>query len=304
MSLLTGFVTILAVIACGAALAHTGVLDERSQRTLAELSFLVATPALMLVTISEVDLDTDTVANVAASAASLLGTAALYAVVARTLWRAGGAELLIGALTASYVNAGNLGIAVAAYVVGDAAVVVPTLLVQLVVVQPLSLAYFDHHVGPGSGARAPLRRMVSNPLTIASCVGLVLALTDARLPVLVDEPVRLLANLAIPAMLLAYGATLRLSPPIGGAGQRGEVLAAVLLKLLGMPALAWAVAVALGLEGPALLGVVITAALPTAQNIFLHATRYRAGETLAREVILLTTVACLPVTLILVLLID
>lgn len=304
MELLTGFVTILAVIGCGAALAHTGILDERSQRTLAEVSFFVATPALMLVTISEVDLDTDTVANVVASAASLLGTAALYAVVARTVWRASGGELLIGALTASYVNAGNLGIAVAAYVVGNTAVVVPTLLVQLLLVQPLSLAYLDHRAGRGSGARAVLRRIVTNPLTIASCFGLGLALTGARLPVLVDEPVRLLAGLAIPAMLLAYGAALRLSPRIGGAGQRGEVVAAVLLKLVGMPVVAWAVAVAAGLEGTVLLGVVITAALPTAQNIFLHATRYRVGETLAREVILLTTLACLPVALVVALLLG
>ena len=40
-----------------------------------------------------------------------------------------------------------------------------------------------------------------------------------------------------------------------------------------------------------LLGVVITAALPTAQNIFLHATRYRVGEDVARETILVTTLA-------------
>lgn len=302
MQLLTGFVTILAVIGCGAALAHTGVLDARSQRTLAEVSFFVATPALMLITISEVDIGADTAANVVASATSLLGTAAVYAVVARLAWRAGGAELLIGALTASYVNAGNLGVAVAAYVVGDTAVVVPTLLVQLLLVQPLSLAYLDHRAGRGTGVRSVVRRVVTNPLTVASVVGLVLALTGARLPDLVDAPVRLLAGLAIPAMLLAYGAALRLSPPVGGAGQRGEVLAATSLKLFLMPVIAWTVATAAGLEGTVLLGVVITAGLPTAQNIFLHATRYRAGETLAREVILLTTLGCLPVTFVIALL--
>ena len=42
---------------------------------------------------------------------------------------------------------------------------------------------------------------------------------------------------------------------------------------------------------------VVTAALPTAQNIFLHATRYRVGEDVARETILITTLASLPVVL-------
>ena len=53
-----------------------------------------------------------------------------------------------------------------------------------------------------------------------------------------------------------------------------------------------------------LLGVVITAALPTAQNIFLHATRYRVGEDVARETILVTTVCSLPVALVIAVLLS
>ena len=70
MGLLIGFTTILVVIAIGSALAHTGVLDDRSQRTLGEIAFFVATPALMLVTISRVEVS-GAAANLAASAGSL-----------------------------------------------------------------------------------------------------------------------------------------------------------------------------------------------------------------------------------------
>ena len=42
MGLVIGFTTILVVIAAGAALAHVGVLDLRSQRTLGEIAFFVA----------------------------------------------------------------------------------------------------------------------------------------------------------------------------------------------------------------------------------------------------------------------
>ena len=98
-------------------------------------------------------------------------------------------------------------------------------------------------------------------------------------------------------MLMSYGAALRLSPPLGRAGHNGEVLLASLLKLGVMPVVAWGVGLALGLDDRVLLGVVITAALPTAQNIFLHATRYRVGEDVARETILITTLASLPVAL-------
>lgn len=304
MDLLTGFTTILAVIGAGAFLAHRGVIDERAQRTLAEVSFFVATPALMLTTISRLEIGRDTTANVVASAVSLTTCFLVFALVSRLVWRNEGGDVLIGALVSSYVNAGNLGIAVGAYVVGDAAVVVPTLLVQVLVVQPLSLAYLDRRAGRGTDAGAVVKRLASNPLTIGSAVGLVLAVSGWTLPTIVGQPVALLAGLAIPAMLLSYGAALRLSPPLGRAGQRREVVLATVLKLGVMPVVAWAVGSACGLDGRALLGVVIVAGLPTAQNIFLHSTRYRVGETLAREVVLVTTLGCLPVALLIALLLG
>jgi malonate transporter and related proteins len=295
VGLLTGFTTILVVIACGSALAHVGVLDARSQRTLGEVAFFVASPALMVTIISAIHVE-GAATNLVASATSLGASFVVYAAIAGLRWRRDLGEVLIGSLASSYVNAGNLGIAIAAYVVGDITVVVPTLLVQMLVVQPLALLALDHRAGRG-GAKLAARRLVTNPLTIAALVGLVLALTGWTLPDVVAEPLHLLAGAAIPLMLMSYGAALRLSPPPGRAGHNHEVATVSVLKLGFMPVVAWLVATAMGLDGPVLLGVVMTAALPTAQNIFLHATRYRVGEDVARESILLTTLCSLPVAL-------
>ena len=296
MDLLIGFATILVVIAAGAGLAHAGILDRGSQRTLGEIAFFVASPALMVVTISQVRLDA-AADNLVASTVSLAACFTAYAVLARLRWRLSTGPLLIGALSSSYVNAGNLGIAMAAYVVGDITVVVPTLLVQMMLVQPIALIVLDRLTGRGEGVTAALRRLVTNPLTISAVVGVVLALTGWELPPVVESPLEMMAGAAIPLMLMSYGAALRLSPPLGRAGHNGEVLLASVLKLAVMPVVAWAVGLGLGLDGRVLLGVVITAALPTAQNIFLHATRYRVGEDVSRETILITTLASLPVAL-------
>jgi len=296
MGLLIGFTTILVVIAAGAALAHVGVLDRRSQRTLGEIAFFVASPALMVVTISQVHLET-AAANLVASTVSLGACFIAYVVIARLRWGLDTGSLLLGALSSSYVNAGNLGIAIAAYVVGDITVVVPTLLVQMLLVQPAALIVLDRITGRGEGVGPAVRRLVTNPLTISAAVGLVLATTGWRLPAALLSPLEMLAGAAIPLMLMSYGAALRLSPPIGRAGHNGEVVLATVLKMAVMPVVAWLVGVALGLDDRVLLGVVITAALPTAQNIFLHATRYRVGEDVSRETILVTTLASLPVAL-------
>ena len=296
MGLLIGFTTILVVIAAGAALAHVGVLDRRSQRTLGEIAFFVASPALMVVTISKVHLET-AAANLVASTISLGACFVAYVVIARLRWGLDSGSLLLGALSSSYVNAGNLGIAIAAYVVGDITVVVPTLLVQMLLVQPAALIVLDRITGRGEGVGPAVRRLVTNPLTISAVVGLVLATTGWRLPAALLSPLEMLAGAAIPLMLMSYGAALRLSPPIGRAGHNGEVVLATVLKMAVMPLVAWLVGLALGLDDRVLLGVVITAALPTAQNIFLHATRYRVGEDVSRETILVTTLASLPVAL-------
>ena len=296
MGLLIGFSTILVVIAAGAALAHVGVLDRRSQRTLGEIAFFVASPALMVVTISKVHLET-AAANLVASTISLGACFVAYVVIARLRWGLDTGSLLLGALSSSYVNAGNLGIAIAAYVVGDITVVVPTLLVQMLLVQPAALIVLDRITGRGEGVGPAVRRLVTNPLTISAAVGLVLATTGWRLPTALLSPLEMLAGAAIPLMLMSYGAALLLSPPIGRAGHNGEVVLATVLKMAVMPVVAWLVGVALGLDDRVLLGVVITAALPTAQNIFLHATRYRTGEDVARESILVTTLCSLPIAL-------
>ncbi|PVG84386.1 AEC family transporter [Nocardioides gansuensis] len=303
MGLLTGFFTIIAVIAAGAALAHAGILDIRSQRTLGEIAFFVASPALMVVTIGQLHVG-GAAANLATSAACLAVSFVVYAAIARLRWRVDSGSLVIGALASSYANAGNLGLAIAAYVVGDITVVLPTLLVQMLCVQPLALIALDRITGRGRGTLASLWRLVTNPLTLAAVVGLVLAVTGWELPRLIASPLELLAGAAIPLMLLAYGAALRLSPPVGRAGHNREVLTASVLKMVVMPTLAWLLGTALGLEGAVLLGVVLTAALPTAQNIFLHATRYRTGEDVARETIFVTTLCSLPIALLVALLLG
>ena len=97
-------------------------------------------------------------------------------------------------------------------------------------------------------------------------------------------------------MLLAYGVSLRLGPKPGHGTSAVEIGYITVLKLVVQPFTAYVVArFALGLDDTALLAVTVLAALPTAQNIFVHATRYGHGEVVARDSIFVTTVLSVPV---------
>lgn len=291
-----GFATIGVVIGLGVLLAQLGVLDLAAQRMLSRLSFFVASPALMVTVLGRADVTSVLSRSLVATASAVLVCAVLYLLAARLVWRKPVADTVIGTLSAVYVNAGNLGLPIAAYVLGDAALVAPTLLMQLLVLQPLALAVLDHAVsGRGFSVARALTRPLTNPLTVGSLVGLALAITGVELPRAIEDPLVLVGGMAVPSMLLAYGISLRLGPRPGHGTSAVEIGYITALKLVVQPLTAYVAGrFVLDLDAKALFAVTVLAALPTAQNIFVHATRYRRAEVLARDSIFVTTLLSVP----------
>ncbi|NUO91625.1 MAG: AEC family transporter [Dermatophilaceae bacterium] len=299
VGVLEGFATIAVIVAVGWFLAHRRILDESAQVNLSRLAFHVASPALLLTVMQRTSLDAVLSANLVTSLISFAAVVVLYALVARFRWAGEGlGSRLIGSLSAAYVNAGNLGIPIALYVLGDVAWVAPTLLMQLLIITPVYMALFDSDArGERPTLLRSLRRMFSNPITLGAVAGLLIAVFHLDLPRVVAAPIDLLGAMAVPSMLVAFGISLRRGPrPASGRGA-GHVWTIVGLKILFMPAVALGVGLALGLRREALFAVVVTAALPTAQNIFTYAVRYRREVNLARDTIFISTFASVPVIL-------
>ncbi|MFW6599826.1 AEC family transporter [Propionibacteriaceae bacterium Y2011] len=300
---LSGFAIIAIVIGVGMLLAHLKILDISAQEMLAKLTFFVASPALMINVMGSADVHSLFSTNLIASVAGVAVSAALHIVLARLVWRRSGADTVIGTFASSYVNAGNLGLPIAAYVLGDGSVIAPMLLVQLLLLQPVGLAILDMINSRGSHDGPRWRRWLrlagkplTNPMLIGSVIGVVLAVTGWEPPPVIAEPVNLIGAMAVPAMLIAYGVALRLGP-LPGRGENPAYLAVIAgLKLIIQPMVAGLVGYhLLGLRELALLGVCIIAALPTAQNVFTFALRYRSGIVLARDAIFINTIGSVPV---------
>ena len=133
-----GFWIIGALAGLGFLLAHLGVLDASAQRVLSRLAFFVASPALLVDVLSRTPFAQVVGHNLLVSASSVVITVAVYLAVVVPRWHPDLGEAVIGSLAAAYVNAGNLGIPIAAYVLGDVALMAPTLLLQLVCLTPLA----------------------------------------------------------------------------------------------------------------------------------------------------------------------
>jgi malonate transporter and related proteins len=255
----------------------------------------VLTPALLFTTLSRTDPADLATPALAAFAAAALVTGAAGAALARWRWRWPLGETAVAALCASYVNAGNLGIPIAAYVLGDVAAVAPVLLFQTLLVAPLALAVLDRTGGEAQRRTGlgPARLFLfagRNPIMLGSAAGIAVAASGWRPPAEALRPIVLLGSAAVPVALLALGLALTGGRQPASAGRTVEpAYALVALKALVHPALAYLVARMLGLDGPALLAAAVTAALPTAQNVYVFAARYERAEPLARDVVLLST---------------
>ena len=290
-----GFATIAVIIAFGLLLGHVGVVDARGQRTLGAVAFFLASPALLFSVLQDSDISRVFSGNLVAISAAVLVTSTMTVGVARIRRQELGRSV-VATMCSSYSNAGNLGLPIAAYVLGDTALIAPVLLLQLLVLQPLALTALDVAVSPG---RRSLGQVVSrplrNPITLASMAGIAVAVTDVEVPAAVNDPIGLLGGMAVPSMLLAYGVSLRLGPLPGRGVAPGELGLTVGLKLLAQPAVAYLVGLLVGLDQDALLAVTVISALPTAQNVFIVASRYGRAELLARDAIFVSTLGCVPV---------
>jgi malonate transporter len=302
IGVLTGFGIIGAIILLGYLIGRTELLGPDPRVVLSRLVFFVLSPCLLFTVLSQADVATLFSSVLVVSAIAAVSSAALFVLIAALVWRRPIPEIVIGGLASGYVNANNIGIPVAVYVLGDAALPAPVILLQLVILTPIALTLLDLTTTGRLSVKRILLQPIRNPLIIASLLGVLVSLTGLELPAPVLAPIQLVGAATVPLVLIGFGISLhgqRVFQP--GTGRR-DIALATAIKLVVMPLVAWGAGTALGLSSESLHSVVVLAALPSAQNVFNYAQRYGRGEVLARDAVLLTTIGAVPVLLVITLL--
>jgi len=318
-AIFTALGTMGAIIALGWVLGRRDVLGDAAPRVLARVVFSVATPCLLLVTVAHADLHLLLSRSALVTALSTTTVALVALTVLRGVWHRPAADVTVATLASSYVNAGNLGLPLAVYLLGDAVAVVPPLLYQLLILAPIAFTVLDARARDGDAvsqpasaavaarrpaaralrtARAVLARTLRNPIIVGALSGLVLAALPWHVPQVVLGPFSMIGAAAAPLALLTFGMSLAVPRTVATQPVRRELVLVVLLRSVVHPALAAGIGTALGLEGHTLLAVTAMAALPTAQNVLVYAIRYGRQEPLASDAGLVTTVLAVPVLLV------
>ena len=310
---LSGFFIIWLIIAVGYAVGRTGSLGPNAQPVLSRVAFFVASPALLFTTLSESDVFLVLGPQLWVATFSAGIAAAVYLIIARFfVTKRSASERMIAALSASLMNSANLGLPIAAYVLGDASYAAPVILFQLAIYTPIYVFVMDSQTLKESQqdtsglkvVRAGFWRslgrifitVIRNPLIIGSAFGLVFSVTGWQLWQPLDESIGLIGGAAIPAMLLAFGISLVGSKPLAKEhGRRRDTVVASAVKLVVHPLAAWVLAAfVFQLDDEGVLIATVLASLPTAQNVFVAASRYNSGLVVARDTVFITTILAIP----------
>src|SRR3954468_3776906 len=202
-----GYVVIFLPVLAGVVVGVFRVLGPGADRVLYKLVFTVLNPCLLYTVTFRADLGAVLSSGALVAVLSAAAAMAAFAVPARLWWGRPLGSATIPALAAGYTNVGYIGIPVATYVLGNAAAVLPVLLLQLLVITPLALFTLDLRGRGGSGWGAllvPLR----NPLVLAILAGVAASSAGWSPPDVVLAGIGAIGQAAVPVILIAFGIAL------------------------------------------------------------------------------------------------
>lgn len=294
---------VIVLIAMGHVIKRFAWLDDGFWPPAERLTYYVFFPALLVASVSRADLSGEqTPAMAGVLIAAILATAAA-AVALKPLLNLGDAQFTsffqgtirpntyIG-VVASFLFWGDTGLTL--YSIG--------ILVAVPLVNVLSVAVMvvwgDHaRDGKRDGGRdastafQAVREIARNPLVAACLLGFALNVLDLGLPPVIEPLLDILGRAALPIALLAVGAGLDFPDLMA---YRRTASLSTTLKLLILPALAWMLAGAFGLDGVVFQVTILYAAMPASASAYVLAREMGGDAPLMAGIITASTLAAAP----------
>lgn len=278
-------------------LAGVGFLLARlvgaNVKTLSAVSFHALSPCLIFEQLATSHVGFGESWRVAAFCVLLTGAIGVAAYCASIGLRLSPTTRTTFLLVSMFSNSGNYALPVVLFAFGQQALAYASVYFVVSAV----LVYSVGVVVAASGRRdlaSALIGVTRVPAVWAVAASLLVMVSGVEVPTPVMRPIALLSSAAIPVMLLVLGAQLeRHTAP----EQPRAVAVAVALSLLLAPALAFALAGLLGLDGAARQASIIEASMPAAVVTTVLALEFDLDANFATSVVMFTTILS-PITLV------
>lgn len=295
MSAVAGaLIPVFLLMMAGVVVRRTILPDEAHWIGVERIVYYVLFPALLINTLARADLTTVPVFGVGGALfLSVLTMSAFCLAIQPLLARA---FALDGPAFTSVFQAatrwqGFVALAVAANLYGNAGLALASV-AMVAMIPPLNI--INVSVLAHYASSAPTRwstifaALVRNPFIWSCAIGLAINVLKVPLPPVVLTFIDALGRASLALGLIAVGAGLQLQ---GLFKPQPPALLALVLKLVGMPALAIGLGLAFGLSGMNLAVVATCASVPTASNAYVLARQMGGDAPLFAQILTLQTIA-------------
>ncbi|MCK5314659.1 MAG: AEC family transporter [Anaerolineales bacterium] len=238
--------------------------------SISRIAFYIFSPSLIfrLLTTSQLN-NNDIYHMVGFAAASMLVVGFITWVIGRIL-RIQRRLLVAVVLTAMFGNSGNYGLSLNLFAFGEDALAYASLFFVTAAILTYTLGVFIASLG-SSSVKKSLQGLLKVPVIYAVGLAFLFNAMNWTLPLAMDRTVNLLADAAIPVLIVLMGIQLRHTRWNGQAKALGLSNS---MRLIGGPILALGLSVVFGLTGAARQAGVTEAAVPTAIMMTVLATEY------------------------------
>lgn len=293
-AVLLALLPVLLLIALGIYLRHREFLADTFWPQAERLGYFVLLPALFFHGLATADLAALPVIDLAITLiASTLIVAALVVAIRPLMSIDGPAFTSVFQGSVRFNN--YVGVTLAAGMFGAKGIALAAICNAAIVptVNVLCVLVFARHGTARLNGRGIFRQLIVNPLVVSCVAGSAFQLLGLHVPEGIEPALRTLGAASLPIGLLCVGAALN----FGSARHWvGPVMSSSTAKFLMMPLATVAIAMAMGLQGPALTTALVFQALPTASSAYLMARQLggdaplMAGITAAQTVIAFVTI--------------
>ena len=180
------------------------------------------------------------------------------------------------------------GIPVTIALFGEISTGVASMLIAVIVplFNILSVLVFEMFRGSKINFKNIIKGVISNPLIIASAIGLICLLLKIKLPIPIEKTVSDISKIATPLALILLGGSFKFSALKGSFKQ---LMIAVIGRLIIVPGIFIPIAILLGFRDVELTCFLVALASPTAVSSFTMAEQMKADSELAGQIVVFTS---------------
>jgi len=277
---------VFGIVAIGALI---GGRLELQARTLTRAAYYVFVPAFIFQVISGANIPLDSALKMIVF---IVLTHLLAAFFAGGIGRAlGKSKEMIAAfvMIAAFGNVGNYGLAVIRFRLGEVSIAPASIYFVAITVTAFVVCVGSAGWAKG-GSRGAVWGVVKTPALWATVPALIVSTGDLTVPLMLTRMIGLLADAMIPVMLFALGLQLLEQRRVSFSG---DILLASGIRLLLVPALAFAVAIPFGLSHIENAAGILQAGMPTAILVAIIAKENDVVPDFVTSVVVVSTLASL-----------